>query len=76
MQNTTLTDIDIPFGRLVAIILKVMLASIPAILVLYAIMAIISCIVIVILGVLGGLGGNLFEQLQQNGPDLLGLLGL
>ena len=33
MDGTTITDVDIPFGRLVAIILKWMLASIPDIIV-------------------------------------------
>jgi hypothetical protein len=37
-QNITLTDIRIPFGRMVAIILKWMLASIPAILLMYVIL--------------------------------------
>jgi len=37
-QNTTVTDIDIPFSRLVVIILKFMLASIPALIVFYAIL--------------------------------------
>ena len=34
-QETVITDIQIPFGRMVSIILKWMLASIPAILLLY-----------------------------------------
>ena len=34
-NKVTLTDIDIPFGRMVGIILKFMLASIPAVLLLY-----------------------------------------
>lgn len=37
-HETTITDIRIPFGRMVAIILKWMLASIPAILLMYLIM--------------------------------------
>jgi hypothetical protein len=37
-NNVTVTNIDIPFGRLVGIILKIMLAAIPAILLLYAVM--------------------------------------
>ena len=36
-QKTTITDIQIPFGRMVAIILKWMLASIPAIICMYLI---------------------------------------
>jgi hypothetical protein len=37
-NETTITDVRIPFGRMVAIILKWMLASIPAILLMYLIM--------------------------------------
>lgn len=36
-NRTTITDIDIPFGRMVMIILKFMLAAIPAVLLLYAV---------------------------------------
>lgn len=49
----TVTDINIPFGRLVVLILKFMLASIPAIILMYAIMAAIGLLMI---GLLGGLG--------------------
>lgn len=37
-NRTTVTDIDVPFGRMVMIILKFMLASIPAVLLFYVIM--------------------------------------
>ncbi len=37
-NHTTVTDIDIPVGRMVMIILKFMLASIPAVLLFYLIM--------------------------------------
>ena len=37
-NRIVLTDIDISFGRMVSIILKFMLASIPAILLLYAVL--------------------------------------
>ena len=37
-DRTTVTDIDIPFGRMVMIILKFMLASIPALILFYLIM--------------------------------------
>jgi len=37
-NETTVTDIDIPFGRMVLIILKLMLASIPALLLFYIIL--------------------------------------
>lgn len=36
-SRITVTDIDIPFGRMIMIILKLMLASIPAVLLLYAV---------------------------------------
>ena len=36
-DRTTITDIDIPFGRMVMIILKFMLAAIPAVLLFYAV---------------------------------------
>ena len=50
-HETTITDIRIPFGRMVAIILKWMLASIPAILLMYIIMFGIMLVFV------GGLGG-------------------
>tara|TARA_R110002096_G_scaffold23303_3_gene74236 strand:- start:2703 stop:2969 length:267 start_codon:yes stop_codon:yes gene_type:complete len=50
MNETTITDVRIPFGRMVAIILKWMLASIPAILLLYAVMAVISILMLVLFG--------------------------
>ena len=37
-QNSVITDIQIPFGRMIAIILKWMLASIPAMILMYLIM--------------------------------------
>jgi hypothetical protein len=55
---TTITDIDIPFGRLVAVMLKVMLASIPAVIILYAIM---FAFALILMGVLGG-GTALFNN--------------
>jgi hypothetical protein len=36
-NRVTVTDIDIPFGRLVNLILKLMLAAIPAVLLFYAV---------------------------------------
>ena len=50
-HETTITDIRIPFGRMVAIILKWMLASIPAMILMYLVMFIIMLIFA------GGLGG-------------------
>ena len=55
-HRTVVTDIDIPFGRLVAVILKFMIASIPAIICLYAIM---GAILLVVMMVFGGLGAAL-----------------
>ena len=52
-QPVTVTDVNIPFGRLVVLILKIMLASIPAVLIMYAIMAAIGLLFV---GLLGGLG--------------------
>ena len=37
-NRTIITDVDIPFGRMVLIILKTMLAAIPAMLLFYLIM--------------------------------------
>jgi hypothetical protein len=37
-NRTTITNVDIPFGRMVMIILKMMLAAIPAMLLFYLIM--------------------------------------
>jgi hypothetical protein len=51
-ENTIITDIRIPFGRMVAIILKWMLASIPAMILMYLIMFVIM---IVFAGGIGGL---------------------
>ena len=56
---TTIKDIDIPVGRLVAIMLKMMLASIPAILILYALM---FAFALILMAVFGG-GAALFNNL-------------
>tara|TARA_R110000850_G_scaffold9033_18_gene33362 strand:- start:848 stop:1063 length:216 start_codon:yes stop_codon:yes gene_type:complete len=63
MNSTTITNIDIPFGRMVAIILKWMLASIPAMLLLYAVMAVISVGFMLVFGGLIGFG-SLLEGLE------------
>lgn len=55
-QPITITDFNIPFGRLVVLILKFMLASIPAVLIMYAIMAAIGLLFVGVLGGLGALG--------------------
>ena len=41
-NRTTITDIDIPFGRLVMIFVKVALASIPAMILIYLILGAIA----------------------------------
>jgi uncharacterized membrane protein YvbJ len=43
-NGVVITDIDIPFGRMVGLILKVMFASIPAYIILFIIFAIISAV--------------------------------
>ena len=53
INGTTVRDIDIPFGRLVVIFIKMFLAMIPALIALYAVIAVIM---LVIAGVLGGFG--------------------
>jgi len=59
---TTITDIDIPFGRLVVIILKFMLASIPAVICMYVIIGIFVFLFLAIFGggaaLLHNLGGS------------------
>jgi hypothetical protein len=47
---TTITDIDIPFGRLVVMMLKLMLASIPALLCFYAIIGAIALVLTLVFG--------------------------
>lgn len=55
--HTVITDVDIPFGRLVGLILKVMLAAIPAYIILFIIMAIFGTMFSGVLLGLIGLGG-------------------
>jgi hypothetical protein len=49
-NQTTITDIDIPFGRLVVIMVKLMLAAIPAIIGFYAILGLIAYLSVVAFG--------------------------
>ena len=63
MENTTITNIDIPFGRLVVIILKFMLAAIPAMLLMYAIFGIILLIVMTLFGGLAALSSGALENI-------------
>jgi hypothetical protein len=55
----TVTNIDIPFGRLVTIMLKMMLASIPAILIMYAIMGAVALVFMALFGVGGAFLNNM-----------------
>ena len=57
-QKTVITDIQIPFGRMIAIILKWMLASIPAIILMYLV---IFGIMLIFAGGLGGLAALLSQ---------------
>ena len=50
-QRVTLANIDIPFGRMVMIILKWMIASIPAVLLMYLLIGLL----VLVFGV--GIGG-------------------
>jgi hypothetical protein len=54
-QPVTITDVDIPFGRLVVLILKLMVASIPAILLFYAFLAVVMLFVALVFGSLGAM---------------------
>ncbi|WP_346891385.1 hypothetical protein [uncultured Roseibium sp.] len=53
-NKTVLVDIDIPFGRLVMIIIKIALASIPAMIVVWIILGLIMML---FGGIFGGFGG-------------------
>ena len=59
-RRTTITDIDIPFARLVGIILKFMLASIPAVILFYLFFGLLALVFAAIFGgsaaFLNGLG--------------------
>ncbi len=64
-NGVTLTNIDIPFGRLIVIMLKTMLASIPAILIMYAALAAIAMVIFMIFGAMGlALGGLDLDSLN------------
>lgn len=70
MSQTTITNIDIPFFRLVGIIFKFILASIPAMLFAYFIFAAISVVLFMVFGgVLIGSGAleNWLDSI--NSPD-------
>lgn len=65
MNQVTIHNIDIPFGRLVAIIFKFMLASIPAVLLLYLVMGVIGAIFLLLFGGLIG-GAGFLESLNTD----------
>ncbi len=70
MNQTTITNIDIPFFRLVGIIFKFILASIPAMIFAYIIFAAISVVLIMVFGgVLIGSGAleNWLESISAPG---------
>ena len=50
LQRTTLTDIDIPFGRLIVIFIKFGLAAIPAAIVISIIFMLIGIVLAAIFG--------------------------
>lgn len=50
MNQTTITNVDIPFFRLVGIIFKFILASIPAMIFAYVIFAAVSVLLFMIFG--------------------------
>ena len=52
-ERVTLVDIDIPFGRMVAIIIKWSLASIPAMIILWILFMLVA---VLFGGLLGGIG--------------------
>jgi hypothetical protein len=49
-RGYVLTDIDIPFGRLIVIIVKIALAAIPAMIIVWAIIAVIMVVLASIFG--------------------------
>jgi len=60
-DKIVIRDIDIPFGRLVLLLLKLMLASIPAIIVFYLLFAVLALVFLAIFG-----GGAAFWQLSRS----------
>jgi len=61
----TITNIDIPFGRLILIILKWMFASIPAMIFFYLIVGGIVLIFALIISAVTGGGGAFLDQLKH-----------
>ena len=48
-NQTTITDIDIPFGRLVVIILKLMLAALPAVILFYVVAGLLTYLAVMLM---------------------------
>lgn len=61
--GVVIRDIDIPFGRLVMLIIKVMVASIPAYIIL-------TVVFLIFFGVLGGIFGALMPGLLNSGAGM------
>ena len=61
----TITNIDIPFGRLILIILKWMFASIPAMIIFYLIVGGVFLIFAVIVATLTGGSSAFLDQLRH-----------
>lgn len=57
-NRVVVTDIDMPFGRMVVFILKLMLASIPAVILFYFLIALLMLIVASIFGGAFAVFGN------------------
>jgi len=56
-QRVTIGDIDMPFGRIVVFMIKWMLASIPAMIIMYIIFAaVFGFFALIFGGLLGGMG--------------------
>ena len=58
-NHVVITDVDIPFGRLVALILKVMIASIPAYIILFIFFVVLSAMFSGLILGLVGLGSGM-----------------
>ena len=60
-SGTVITDVQIPFGRMVMIILKFVLASIPAMIIFYVIAALVM---LLMAGLFGG-GAAIFQSMGR-----------
>jgi hypothetical protein len=62
-RNIVVTDIKMPFGSMVVFLVKLALASIPALLIIYAVMAVFAVILMLLFGVAP------FSELFRHLPD-------